>query len=129
METITKFYTPGMGLLLTLAFGFWLSNSGRPYNGILFNIHKLIALGIVILTVIQVSRLLKIVNSPAVILALLVVAALCVIALFASGALMSLNKLDYMLVLTVHRIAPAVMVLAMGAAIYLVNTMGSLLPK
>jgi hypothetical protein len=57
MDTITQFTTPGIIFLLTLVFGIWLSNSGKPYNGILFNIHKLIALGAVIATTMQIYKI------------------------------------------------------------------------
>ena len=110
---LSKFVLPGIAFILTLAFGFWLSHVGKPYNGLLFNVHKLIALGAVVATVIQLVKLLKGADSLALIIVLLVVAALCVIALFASGALMSIGKLDYALMLTVHRIAPVLLVTAM----------------
>ncbi len=119
MDMFSKFVAPGTAFLLTLAFGFWLSNAGKPYNGILFNIHKLIALGAVIIAVVQFAQTLKTANALAVIVALLVLAAICVIALFASGALMSAGKLDYGLMLTIHRIAPAVLVVAMALVVYL----------
>ncbi len=114
MNTLSEFTIPGVAFLLTLVFGFWLSHSGKPYNGILFNVHKLIALSAVIATVIQLSKMLKTADSPAVVIALLVVAALCVIALFASGALMSMGKANYGLLLTIHRIAPALVAIAMA---------------
>ena len=41
METLSKFTAPGVVFILTLIFGFWLSSTGKPYNGVLFNIHKL----------------------------------------------------------------------------------------
>lgn len=119
MDTLTKFTTPGIALLLTLAFGFWLSHVGKPYNVPLFNVHKLIALGGVVVAVIQLVKVLKDVDSLALIIVLLVVAGLCIIALFASGALMSMEKLDYTLTLTIHRIAPVVMVIAMAVVAYL----------
>jgi len=108
----SKFLLPGIAFILTLAFGFWLSHVGKPYNGFLFNIHKLIALGAVVATVIQLVKLLKGADSLALVIVSLVVAALCVIALFASGALMSMGKLDYALMLTVHRVAPVILVVA-----------------
>ncbi|MBN1428805.1 MAG: hypothetical protein JXB07_10500, partial [Anaerolineae bacterium] len=119
MDTLTKFTLPGIALLLTLVFGIWLSSSGKPYNGILFNIHKLIALGAVIAAVIQLSKVLKGADSLTLIIALLVVAGLCAIALFASGALMSMEKMDYRLTLTIHQIAPVVMVIALALVAYL----------
>ena len=110
---LSKFLLPVVAFILTLAFGFWVSHLGKPYNGLLFNVHKLIALGAVIATIVQLTKVLKDVDSLALIIVLLVVAALCVIALFASGALMSIGNVDYGLMLTVHRIAPVLLVTAM----------------
>ncbi len=121
MDILSQFTLPGVAFLLTLVFGFWLSSSGRPYNGIIFNVHKLIALGAVVATVIQLSNTLKTANSLALVIVLLVLAALCVVALFASGALMSLGKLEYALVLTIHRVAPVLLVITMALAIYLLG--------
>jgi hypothetical protein len=121
MDTIAKFAISGIAFLLTLAFGFWLSNSGKPYNGLLFNVHKLIALGAVVAAVVQFSKTLKSADDLALVIALLIVASLCVVALFVSGALMSAGKLDYGIMLTVHRIAPAVWVVAMVLVAYLLE--------
>jgi hypothetical protein len=119
VNMFAKFALPGLLFLLTLGFGFWLSKTGKPYNGILFNIHKLLALGTVIVLVIQFSKDLPNAASLALIIVLLVVAALCVITLFASGALMSMGKLDYALTLTIHRIAPVALIIALGWVAYL----------
>ncbi len=110
---LSKFLFPGIAFILTLVFGFWVTHVGKPYNVALFNIHKLIALGVVVATVIQLVKTLKNTDTQALIILSLVVAALCVIALFASGALMSMDKLDYALMLTIHRVAPVVLVIAM----------------
>ena len=118
---LSKFVLPGIAFVLTLAFGFWLSHVGKPYNGLLFNIHKLIALGAVVATVIQLVKLLKGADALALVIVLLVIAALCVIALFASGALMSMDKLDYALMLTIHRVAPVVLVIAMVIVILMLK--------
>jgi hypothetical protein len=117
MDTISKFSLPLLLFLLTLAFGFWLSKVGKPYNGILFNVHKLIALGAVVFAVIQIFK--TGVAGP--LLLIVALAGFCVVALFASGALMSMGKLDYALTLTIHRIAPVVLIIAMGLAVYLLS--------
>ena len=120
MDTISKFSLPLLLLfLLTLAFGFWLSKVGKPYNGALFNVHKLIALGAVVFAVIQISKT-GVVGLPLLLVAFIAVG-LCVVALFASGALMSIGKLDYTLTLTIHRIALAVLVIAAGLVVYVLN--------
>ncbi len=119
MDIISRFFTPILLFILTLAFGFWLSKVGKPYNGALFNIHKLIALGAVVFAVIQISKT-GVPDSPLLVVALVVVG-LCVLVLFASGALMSIGKLDYTLTLTIHRVSLAVLVIAAGTATYLLN--------
>ena len=121
MEISSKVILPGTLFLLTLVFGFWLSRSGKPYNGILFNIHKLIALSAVIATIVQYSGMLKAADSLDLLIALLVLAIFSVVALFASGALMSMGKLDYALTLTIHRIAPVILVIALGLVTYLLG--------
>jgi hypothetical protein len=119
MDTFSKFITPGIVFLLTLVFGVWLSLAGKPYNGILFNIHKLIALGAVIATAMQLYKILKNTDIQVLVIALVIVAGLCVVALFVTGALMSLGKLSYDVMLAIHKIAPVLVVIAMAVTVYL----------
>ena len=119
MDTLSKFLAPAILLLLTLVFGVWVSLSGKPYNAILFNIHKLVALAAVVVTVIQLYRLLKGTPLQILLIVLLVAAGLCVLALFFTGAMLSAGKLDYQVMLTIHRIAIILMVIAMAVTIYL----------
>ncbi|MEW5868563.1 MAG: hypothetical protein AB1894_04755 [Chloroflexota bacterium] len=123
MNVISQLSLPGIAFLLTLVFGVWLSLSGKPYNGVLFNLHKLIALGGVIAVVIQLSKVLKSVEAPALIIGLLVLAGVCVVALFASGALMSIGKLDHALTLNIHRAVLALLVVAIGTGGYLLGSL------
>jgi hypothetical protein len=119
LETLSKFTLPSILFALTLAFGFGLSHAGKPYNGLLFNVHKLIALGAVVLAVARLASLPRPVDSLALIVGLLVIAAGCVLALFASGALMSAGKLDDALMLTIHRVAPGGLAICCALALYL----------
>jgi hypothetical protein len=119
MELVNRFVTPIILFLLTLVFGFWLSHVGKPYNGLLFNIHKLIALFCVVLLGIQFSKTLHAPNW--LIIALLVVSVLCVIALFISGAMMSAGKLEYGLMLAMHRVAPVVLVVGLGLVMFFIR--------
>lgn len=119
MEALTTLGVPGLVFLLTLAFGFWLSRAGRPYNGALFNLHKLLALGAVVVAALQFSSLLKSADALAPTIALLVAAGAGVIALFATGALMSLNNPNYALLLNIHRVAPALVVIVLALAAWL----------
>lgn len=118
MIIFSEFTLPGILFLLTLAFGFWVSRRGRPYNSILFNMHKLLALGAVILTVARLSRALQTIPSQGWLIVLLVLAVACVVALFASGALLSAGKLEQRLLQAVHHLALALLVLALAGFIY-----------
>lgn len=122
MHILYQFAVSGGLFILTLAFGFWLSHLGKPYNGILFNVHKLIALGAVVVTAIQMVKLLRGMQTQALVIVLLVGVALCVIALFVSGALMSAGKLEYNLMLAIHRVAPFVLVVSLGLVMVLLKS-------
>jgi hypothetical protein len=119
LDVLSNFITSGIIFLLTLVSGVWLSLSGRPYNGLLFNIHKLIALGAVIATAIQISNTLKNTEFQVVLIMLVIVTGLCVVALFVTGAMMSLEKLNHNVMLTIHRIAPILAIITMAVTIYL----------
>ena len=88
---ITNFYPSAAMLLLIIVLGVWLSRTGKPYNGILFNIHKLAALAAVILTVVRLYQLDPFTNSPISVVLFIGLAVLSVIGLFATGAAMSIQ--------------------------------------
>ena len=119
MSITSNLLTPGIGFLLVLFFGFWLSKLGKPYNGILFNIHKLVALGTVIVAVMQIYKVLKLMELQALIVVLIIVTAISVVALFASGAFMSIGNVNYQVMKAVHNVAPVLAVTAMALTIYL----------
>ncbi len=121
MDIVTKFTTPGIIFLLTLVFGVWLSLSGKPYNGILFNVHKLIALGAVIATAIQIYKALKDAEIQALLIALIIFTGLCIVALFVTGALMSVGKPANAILRIIHNVAPFLAVIAMVVTIYLLS--------
>jgi len=119
LTILSRFVIPEGVFILTLAFGFWLSRSGKPYNGLLFNLHKLVALAAVIVAVVQLAGILKGADLPALSIALLALAALGVVSLFVSGALMSAGKLDHALLHTIHWVALAALAIALPSAVFL----------
>ncbi len=106
MEAISKFLYPVIIFVLTLGSGLWLSHTSKPLNPILFNIHKLIALGAVILTGIQIYKSLRITETQLMLVLMIILAVLSVIALFATGALMSIGTPVYEQWHMIHKIAP-----------------------
>ena len=120
MNLLNAFLLPGLLLVLTLGFGVWLSVAGKPYNGILFNIHKLVALAAVVLAVLQFNKMFKVVPATSMMILLLVLAGLCVLALFLSGAFLSIGSGPQGVFLWLHRITPAVMLVAVVTAGWLI---------
>jgi hypothetical protein len=119
MDIASRFITPGIIFILTLIFGVWLSLVGKPYNGILINIHKLIALAGVIIIALRLSRMLKQADLQVLVILLVIVVGLCVIALFATGAIMAMGKLNHSIMLAIHNIALILMPVAMVVIVYL----------
>lgn len=118
---VSTFILPGAIVLLTLVSGVWLSRSGKPLNTAIFTVHKLAALAAVITTAIQANHAFSTAHAPAVLVALFVAAGVGVVALFVTGALMSMNKPAYGILLTIHKVAPFVAVITTALAIYLLT--------
>jgi hypothetical protein len=119
MEMLTPFVVPGIALLLTLVVGFWLRSSGKPYNGFLFNIHKLIALAAVVLTALQLYPILQGSELQAPGILLIIAAGLSMVGLFATGAIMSIQKGAADLPRIIHNVALVLVIITMAATIYL----------
>jgi hypothetical protein len=120
MNTTQLKITISAGLFLCIfVFGFWLSRSGKPYNQVLFTIHKLVALGAVIylaMTVYKVHQQMPF--NPAQIF-FMVLTTVCLLVLFVTGALLSLDKVMPLIVFRLHHIAPYLTVLSTTASLYL----------
>ena len=119
MDALNKFMMPGLVFLLTVASGIWLSSSGKPLNTIIFTIHKLIALGAVVAIAMQVYKLINTGDVQALLIISMVVAVLCVVALFATGALMSMDKPAYDIFRIVHQVSMALLIIGLGGIVFL----------
>ena len=119
MDVLSNFLTLGIVFLLTLAFGFWLSRIGKPYNGILFNIHKLLALAAVIVAVFEIRKMIQSEGTIPFYNVLIALTGVSIITLFATGALMSIGKLNYAVSLTIHKITPILAAMTLIAVVYL----------
>jgi hypothetical protein len=97
----------------------WLSSAGKPYPTGIFTIHKLIALGAVISTVVTINHLRTGVDVKAVVVGAIVVTGLLFLALFVSGAVLSIGKPNHVAILTIHRVAPLLVVISTAMTMYL----------
>ncbi len=121
MDLLAKFVLPALAFILTVAFGLWLSRLGKPYNTFVFTLHKLSALGTMILTALPFLPALRDTALQIIPILLITIAAACIVALFATGALMSANKLRHALTLPPHQVAPVVGLIALALATYLLR--------
>jgi hypothetical protein len=125
MDVASRFVLPGALLLITYAAGFWLTSLGRPYQGLPFNLHKLIALGAVVFAVLRFYDLLKGGPVPFVVIVLAILGIASVVALFATGALLSVGNLPHAPLLLGHRVALVTLPLAavaMGGALLAIRS-------
>ncbi len=120
METIdSQILIAGLLFVVTLASGVWQSHAGKPYNSLLFTIHKLVALGAVISTAVALYHLRTGVDMTALAFGAIVLTGLLILGLFISGALLSIGKPDHVAILMVHRVAPLLVTASAATAIYL----------
>ena len=120
MEITTRFIPTGSILLLTILFGFWVSRRGRPYHNLLFNVHKLLALSGVVITVVRLFRLDPTLSYPIPLYILAAAAAVPVIALFATGAIMSIREEESRPVLLIHQLSVALIIILVLLSLALV---------
>ena len=99
--------------------GFWLSRLGRPLNGILLTVHKLVSLAAVVLLGFTVYRVTWETRLGAIDWLAVVVTGLLFLGTMATGGLLSVSKPMPAVVLTLHRITPFLTVLSNAAALYL----------
>jgi len=116
--SVSRIALIGLLFLLTLAFGVWLSHAGKPYSSLLFNIHKLIALGAVIVTGVTVYQGRANVTIGSFTFTAVVATGLLFAALFVSGALLSIGQPDSAAILIVHRVAPWLVIVTAALTLY-----------
>ena len=106
--------------LLIFVFGFWLQRSGKPYSGLIFNLHKLIALGtgvFLVVTLIQYNQ--AVAFSPG-LWAAIIITALCFAVVVASGGMLSLARPTPLIVQRLHQVGPFLALISAGVMLYLV---------
>jgi hypothetical protein len=126
--SLSKVVGSGVFFLFIFIFGFWLSRLGKPYNQILFNVHKLIGLAaFIFLIVILVQRhklmpLRPFEITTIVVTALIFVATIVaggLLSVEASGGLASLGGPVRLAITLVHQIFPYLAVLTTAVSLYL----------
>ncbi len=118
MEFIELMILPGFLFLIIIGSGIWVSKIGKPYNNLLFNIHKLIALGAVFLSGIRIISRDPFSTFPNLAILSTALACLGVIGMFTTGANMSIKDEVPIAARIIHRIFTGVISLSMLLALY-----------
>jgi hypothetical protein len=123
MNTIQSKIAISAGLFLCIiGFGFWLSLSGKPYNQVIFTIHKLVALVAVIYLARTVYRAHRAAPLSPAHWMLIALTSLCVLAAFITGALLSRDQAMPQIVLRLHQLAPFLILLTASGSLVLCLT-------
>ena len=111
----------GSGLLFLFTFvsGYWLSRSGRPFNGIVLTIHKLVSLAAAGLLGFVIYQINQVAPLGTIELAAGVVTVSFFLDAVVSGGLLSIGKPMPAAILTMHRITPYLTVLFAAVTLYL----------
>jgi hypothetical protein len=120
-NNISRLFGTGLLFLITFLTGFWLSNSGRPYNGIVLTAHKLISLAAAVLIAVIVYQANRGAALGATEIAAVAVTGLFFVGTIVTGGLLSTDKAMPTLVTFVHLIGPFLTVLSSAVTLYLVH--------
>lgn len=113
-------YLPGLIFLVTIGFGFWVKARGRPYNKLLFNIHKLVALAGVLLSILRLKAYFSLNDLYGWMTPVLATVIISVVMLFTTGGVMSIKEDESRIALLLHRASPVIIVLCLIGAYFLI---------
>lgn len=116
--TLWKIAT-GALFVLTFALGYLLSRSGKPYNPVVFTVHKLAALAALVVLARQAYLVQRAAPLNPLQWTALLLAAACFIAAIATGGLLSVERPAPAIVGRLHQVVPYLTLLASAASIYL----------
>lgn len=119
MTIIPLLLVPLILFSITIVFGFWVRKVGKPYNPLLFNIHKLIALAGVVLGALRVKSIFQLDDLLDWMPAILAAAGISVVMSFATGAVMSINENEPGIALFFHRAGPVIIILCIAGVYFL----------
>lgn len=124
-------------VVFSVASGIFLGLLGKPLNDLIFALHKIVAVGAVIVLAVRVVNLYKAGGIHALHVASFSLTGLFFVALIVSGALLSLvygslltlDDQTLQATLRVHQIVPVLVLVSSAVSIYLLNSGEVLLAK
>ena len=126
--TNSQILSTGVFFLFILLSGLWVSRSGKPYNSLIFNIHKLIGLaaGIYLIRTVYLTNQATSLKAAqwtsiviTVLLFLITVAAGGLLSILDAGNLQSMSQPTRTAVSLVHKFSPYVIIVSTGVTLFL----------
>jgi hypothetical protein len=115
----TKIIAAAVLAVLTLLTGLWVSRLGKPYNTWVFNLHKLIAVAMIVVIGISVFNLYKTLEPQSIlVLAVIAASGLLLISLVVTGGLLSLD-ISPQISLRIHQVFPLLALAASAVTLYM----------
>ena len=108
----------GLLYIIVFASGYVLTQTAKPYGALLLTLHKLIALGAVVLAVVRLVQASRIAPLEATTIIATVFTGIAIVALFATGAILSLEKPAASAVRLIHHVSPYVALLGTAAVLW-----------
>jgi hypothetical protein len=109
-----------VGAIVVLATGMWLTRAGWPYGTVLMTVHKLVALAAVVFIAVMLWQANRVAPLPVLQLTIAGLAAVAVVAAFASGAVVSASETAPAWVLWAHRTVPFLAAALSAASVWMV---------
>jgi hypothetical protein len=117
----TKLIFAGALFLFILISGVLVSHSGRPLNIWLVSVHKLIAIGTLVLVGVAINQLYKSAEGKVIVeISLIIISGILSLALIATGALLTREEMQLPeIVLTIHKMTPLLALVSSTLTVYL----------
>ncbi len=121
--SLSKVLITGSFFLVIFFLGFLLSRSGKPYPGLLFNLHKLVALGALVYVAVMVYNAHRAAPFTPVASILALFTGLCFVATIITGGLQNIDRSPSFLAI-IHRFSPYLALLGTSAILYFLLSRG-----
>jgi hypothetical protein len=124
--TLIKSGGIGLLFLFTLASGLWLSRMGRPHNVLISTVHKLVALGALVLLILTAFQMNRAAGLGGLQMAVVAAAVLFFLGTIASGGWLMAAEQSALpaFVPTAHQVLPVLTILSSAGSLFLLLGMG-----
>ena len=114
-----KLIVTGIFFIIAALTGIWITRTGKPYNTVVFNIHKLISLAAIAFSVVIVYQLQKGAGMTQLQWLFCIITALFVVTSLISGGMLSVEKPAPKIIHLLHTIAPVFIAAGTAVVVYL----------